>query len=177
MNTPNFTVWKTIRLGGLAISDIGRAIRLQKELHIGWCGGDILPGPDFSLIEVETQVDLVKISVRSLGFECPTVLENLLVKASEMGLSTCPAEVGPQLFLQYADQPKEERLYIGMNPIRRVPDADDNDSYHIFGVEHREDETERYYGRWLAGCNCRGVRRTCIGWHPDDVFVFVLPRK
>ena len=50
-------------------------------------------------------------------------------RARELGLELVPAEVGPQLRLQYKDQPIGEMLYIAMEPIA---ESDSKNTYVFF---------------------------------------------
>jgi hypothetical protein len=114
----SFQIWKTIKLGtGFKTADeFHRAIKDSGYL-IGEWADDILGKPAFSVATKETDVDLVTVTVAQLGFENGAVRKEIYDKAIELGLELCPAEVGPQLRLQYKDQPKREWLYIGMEPI------------------------------------------------------------
>ena len=62
-------------------------------------------------------VDLVVVSAAELGTPPETSLVDVYARAQESGLALAPAEVGPQLRLQYLDQPIGEFLHVGMNPI------------------------------------------------------------
>ena len=65
----------------------------------------------------EVDVDLVVVSAAELGTPTETSLVDVYARAQERGLALAPAEVGPQLRLQYLDQPIGEFLHVGMNPI------------------------------------------------------------
>ena len=60
---------------------------------------------------------MVVVSVAELGFKDGATREQIYARAKELGLDLCPAEVGPQLRLQYKDQPNGEWLVIAMEPI------------------------------------------------------------
>ena len=62
-------------------------------------------------------MDLVVVSGADLGTPTETSLVDVYARAQERGLALAPAEVGPQLRLQYLDQPIGEFLHVGMNPI------------------------------------------------------------
>ncbi|MGB8827475.1 MAG: hypothetical protein WCD25_29505, partial [Pseudolabrys sp.] len=62
-------------------------------------------------------VDLVVVSGADLGTQTEPSLADVYARAQAHGLALAPAEVGPQLRLQYLDQPIGEFLYVGMNPI------------------------------------------------------------
>lgn len=131
-------------------------------MKIGGWGNDILGEHAFTVSETEMEVDLVNVSVGELGFKQGAPWRDIIAKALSFGLELCPNEVGPQLRLQYTDQPKGEWLLVGMESI-----TDLDGSLGVFRVEHGGDEL------WLYGD--RG--------HPDDVWysgnrvLFVRPRK
>ncbi|MFZ2832027.1 MAG: hypothetical protein WAZ40_02645 [Minisyncoccia bacterium] len=155
----NFPIWKTIRLGtGLKTPDDFRAAIKAAGMYIGDWGNDILGKPAFTVSPEETEVDLVVVSNADLGFKDGTKLEDTYARALELGLELCPNEVGPQLRLQYTDQPNGEWLLVAMEPII------DSDGFRgLFGVK-RDDGG----GRYLNGYN-GGPDRV---WGADARFVF-----
>jgi len=164
--TPHeFSIWKTVKLGtGLKTADDFRTALKKGKNRISNWGNDILGKPAFTASETEMDVDLVNVSVADLdlGFKDGAYRRDIIAKALELGLQLCPAEVGPQLRLQYADQPKGEWLVIGMEPI-----TDSGGHLNVFGVAHDRG------GRWLYGSN--GYPDPF--WDADDRFVFVRPSK
>lgn len=123
---------------------------------------DILESPDFKVAGERGNYDLVEVSVRSLGFDKNTRYDVICARALELGLELCPAEVGPQLRLQYKDQPLGEYLIVAMNAIN-----DSGGSPRVFNVHRSAD------GLWLDSNDGRPVR----GWDPEHRFVFLRPRK
>lgn len=115
----NWSAWKTIKLGtGLKSADDFRKAITASGMKIGDWANDILGKPEFTAISQETELGLVVVSVAELGFKKGATREQIYNRAKERGLELCPAEVGPQLRLQYVDQPLNDRLVIGMEPIR-----------------------------------------------------------
>ncbi|MBP7540497.1 MAG: hypothetical protein KA802_11170 [Saprospiraceae bacterium] len=108
-------VWKRIVLGTyrnkkellLALENKGISVIDSKSIY---------DSPSFQLSPVQKECDLIRISVRELGFNHPTLYQDICKKAQEIGLKLCPAEVAPQLKLQYK-QPRGEYLTIGMELI------------------------------------------------------------
>ena len=81
----------------------------------------------------------------------------LFERAEERGWKKCPVEVGPQLRLQYLDQPYGEWLVIAMEPI-----ADSGGDLELFNVYHGDG------GRWLGSfCGSPG-----FVWNGVYQFVF-----
>ena len=111
-------VWKTIKLGsGLKTADDFRRSLKDNGFKLGDWANDILGKPAFTVATEETEIDLVVVTVAELGFKNGATREQIYARAKERGLDLCPAEVGPQLRLQYKDQPTGEWLVIGMEPI------------------------------------------------------------
>ena len=74
--------------------------------------------PDFIVSNTRTQVTLVNISVADLGFKGGASYPDIYKRAQELGLQLAPAEVGPQLRLQYLEPSYAEvDMYIGISPI------------------------------------------------------------
>ena len=58
-------------------------------------------------------------SAAELGFETDTAsLADIYARARQLGFGLAPAELAPQLRLQYFDQPIGEFLIIGMEPLK-----------------------------------------------------------
>ena len=138
----NFIVWRTIKLGTLKNSDALRKAMKKADFKIGYGGNDILGKPAFTVVSAEEEIQLVNLSVADLGFKEGANYGNICAKAKELGLELCPNEVGPQLRLQYKNQPKGEYLRIAMEPIT---DSDGDGYLNIFLVVHDDD------GLWLHG--------------------------
>jgi hypothetical protein len=109
--------WKTIAVGTFADS-----IALRNALDAAGCGGqaaEILARPAFTVSSNKTDVELVAVSAADLGFKTDTVtLAAVYARARLLGFQLAEAEVGPQLRLQYVDQPIGEFLIVGMKPIK-----------------------------------------------------------
>ncbi len=114
----NWQVWKTILLGtGPKTADDFRKALKKGRHEIGNWGNDILGKPAFKVSETKIEVDLVRATVGELGFKNGATNAEIFERAKELGLELCPNEVGPQLRLQYEDQPTGEWLLIAMEPI------------------------------------------------------------
>lgn len=136
-----FPVWKTIKLGtGLTTADDFRNVLRASGCRIGNWANDILGQPAFMASPEEQELDLVVVSVAELGFKNGATRKDIYKRAQELGLDFCPAEVGPQLRLEYKDQPNGEWFLIGMEPI-----ADSDGDLKVFLVGHVE------LGQWLDG--------------------------
>lgn len=165
-----FPTWKTVRIGTHKKLNSLRKDIEKNGFNIAYgCGsaGGFMTKELFyhfekvTLAKEETMVDLVNISVGDLGFET-TVLRNIYARAIESGLSLCLAEVGPQLRLQYADQPFGEKLHIAMETIYGA-----DGGHHIFKVERNE------RGLWLCTEDtATATSIECYLWHSGDRFVF-----
>ena len=68
-------------------------------------------------LKQKEKVDLVSFSVGQLGFPNGATLQQIYDKAKELDLELCPPQVGPELRLNYKDQPNGEWLRIAMEAI------------------------------------------------------------
>ncbi|WP_426413515.1 hypothetical protein [Bradyrhizobium ganzhouense] len=112
-------VWKRITLGSYSNSLTLRNAMDAIGCHVGGSAAEILARPAFIVSSTKKEVELVTVSAAALGFETDTVtLAAMYERAKRLGLRIAAAEVGPQLRLQYLDQPLGEFLIIAMDPIR-----------------------------------------------------------
>ncbi len=157
--------WKQIKLGiGLGTADGFRKAIINSGLRISDWAIDMLANKAFTAAIKEQEIDLVVMSVKELGFKRITRYHQICARAKELGLELCPAEVGPQLRLQYLDQPKNEWLVIAM--MEGIRDSSGHGLF-TFCVGHNQD------GRWLR---VEHGYYDCA-WDLNEQFVFVLPRK
>jgi len=112
-------VWKTIKIGTFSNS-----FALLNAMSAIGCGvGDsaaaALARPAFTVSGTKVAVELLTVSAAELGLQGETAsLRKIYALAQQLGFGLAPAEIAPQLRLQYLDQPIGEFLIIGMEPIR-----------------------------------------------------------
>jgi hypothetical protein len=111
--------WKTITVGTFAdLSALDDALDAA-GCAVGDKAGEVLARPAFTLSASKTNVELFAVSAAELGFQTDTAsLADIYARAKQVGFGLAAAEIGPQLRLQYFDQPIGEFLIIGMEPIR-----------------------------------------------------------
>ena len=153
-----FKVWKTIKLGTHKNVDTLKKALTEASFRIGDWANDILGKEAFKIAATEEEIDLVTVTVAELGFKDGAKYSAICERGLQLGLELCPNEVGPQLRLQYKDQPKGEWLRIAMEAIT------DSDGYlFIFAVGYDRGEL------WLFGYFGHPGRV----YFADDRFVFV----
>lgn len=114
----DIAIWKTIKVGTFADSMRLRNALASMGCNVGGQAAEILARPAFTVGSQETDVELVVVSPAQLGFTFDAVaLADVYARARQFGFELAAAEIGPQLRIQYLDQPMGEFLTIGMEPI------------------------------------------------------------
>lgn len=156
------------------------AVSLDAEL--------LMESEDFEISKIPERINLIRVSIESLGFKSPPVnIDEIYYKAEKLGLELCPAEVGPYLRLQYQNQPNDEILVIGMKPVSIT------NTYHagvfmvgnaVFSPQYQWSpkpalvplivtDEEKYYNDG----SYRIARKTHNFNNLKTTFVFVVPHK
>lgn len=128
-NTQEFKVWKTVKLGVGPRTGEGL---LREILSAGF---DQDSGNASSALKrhftphpKEEEIDMVALEMHQVGYfpsgmrvndlTARTVeLDGIYRWAKYVGLDLCPMEVGPQLRIEYKDQPMDESILIAMEPL------------------------------------------------------------
>ncbi|TAL50595.1 hypothetical protein EPN81_02400 [Patescibacteria group bacterium] len=120
--------------------------------------------PDWRKWKIKSpeEITLIRLHVKDLGFPDGATTDQIYARAEELGLEFCPPEVGPQFRLQYANQPMDEYVYVGM---KQIPDSDGGPS--VFRVE-RDDGGSWLFSAWAKPADA---------WDADYQFVFRLRKK
>ncbi len=137
-NADQIPVWKTINIGtfrsvinlreALEASECGAATPINSTnlaraatvpCKLGDSANEILGRPGFELSRRPSEIELVLVSGKDLGFRPGSEpgLNEIYERAESLGFALCPPEVGPQLRLQYTDQKIGEFLPIAMRAI------------------------------------------------------------
>ena len=164
MTNARFKVWRTIKLGtGLKTANNFRKALKGSGFNISDWVNDILSKRAFadSVSPIPIEVDLCIATKADLTGkkECGTTAE-VFDGIRRLGGELCSDEVGPQLRLQYRDQPKNERLLIAMEVITDDYDGDRS----VFCVGHTGG-----VGLWIdvsGGCGPNDF------WSGDNRWVF-----
>jgi hypothetical protein len=118
LNKPaQFQIWRKITLGTYKGVDGYRRELDSAGIKVGDAADEILGRPAFSYGAMKTDVELVLVSAADLGVQTESSLAGVYKRARQVGLELCPAEVGPQLRLEYRNQPLGEALDIAMEPL------------------------------------------------------------
>ncbi|MBU1104648.1 hypothetical protein KJ664_01970 [Patescibacteria group bacterium] len=149
-------IFKTIEIGTHSEAETLRHAVESFGARVSTWAGDILA--ETPLGQSKQLLNLVTATVAELGYPNGTQLRNVFKAGLARGWELCPAEVGPQLRLQYPDQPDNEWLVIAMEPLR---DSD--------GVPSLFDVYCHGGTRWLSA----NYGKPDDFWHASDRFVFV----
>jgi len=154
--------WKAIELGTYKnIEELRKAIEARGDKIREW-DGDILKNVELSWRKKE--IFLAILTVKELtGKDEATLKEIYDAIAKNPDISLCPAEVGPQLRLQYSDQPTGEELCIAMEPIN----SEEHRLRFYFDVDHISDNLE------LAGM----IYRNSLVYRDTVRFVVAVSEK
>lgn len=153
---PVTSIWRQISIGTTPRDKIIPTLK-EHGMNVSDWSADIMKQDAFTVVQEEEQIDLVRVSVRELGFDKATRYDAICQCANERGLELCPPEVGLQLRLQYLDQPLDEWLIIAIEAIRGADGA-----LNVFYVGHDDG------GLWLRSY-CGGPDNL---WNPGHRFVF-----
>jgi hypothetical protein len=149
----------TLKIGGKDFNQLQKELS-ENGINVSQYAEFMTRSHDFTTASTPQDQHLVRLKVSDLGFgnNYPTT-DQIYKRAKELGLELCPAEVGPQYRLQYKNQPMNEWLYVGMEPI-----ADPYGNPNVFLLEHYT------RGLWLSNSWAKPDRE----WRPEDEFVFGL---
>ncbi|MFA6397469.1 MAG: hypothetical protein WDK96_01315 [Candidatus Paceibacterota bacterium] len=123
----NFETWKTIDVIPQDLNVLNKTFKTN-NIKIGTYGDYLLflcKGNDQPydchlrktlLIETPVEIQLIKVTVADLGFRDGAIYPDICDRAEALDLDYCPYEAGPQLRLQYQDQPEGEKLHIPIKP-------------------------------------------------------------
>jgi len=127
---------KTIELTTKNSEEYAKELTKQGYKISDWAG-DMLN--KMEPLKNNEKADIVSFSVEQLGFPNGATLQEIYNKAKELGLELCPPQVGPELRLNYKDQPNGEYLRIAMESI-----SDRDGDPNLFEVERYGSES------WLS---------------------------
>jgi hypothetical protein len=168
------TVWKTINVGGTNTENLLAAVKKAGN-EIGDYARDLTTKDAFVIAEKPDKADLViisiaDISIAELGFKSNPRTDTFMTpefcaqwSAENLDgqvIELCKPEDGPQLRLQYTDQPNGEVLWMAMERI-----TDSGGDPRVFRVGRNDDGTPWLYTDWTS------PGRT---WDLDDRLVFRL---
>jgi len=115
---------KWISLGGYEDVHVLRRALDSVNVKVGLGANKILGNSAFVLSRTKKDVTLTIATVADLGFgDEGASLSAIYIRARQLGVELCPAELGPLLRLRYLSQPVGEWLHIGMTPIPTGADS------------------------------------------------------
>ncbi len=104
--------------------------------------------------------EVVFMSGEELGFDKPVSREEICARAEEFSLELCFDEMGPQLRIQWIDQPVHSSVLMAMEPV-----LDAQGYPQIFTVGRGDEEC----GKWLSAVSGQD---DCL-WAPLYIWAFI----
>jgi hypothetical protein len=144
-----------IEIGGKDKDQLKKELQ-EKNIYISNWADDLLRSKDFATSKTVENANLVRLTVSDLGLPSGGTTDEIYKRANDLGLELCPAEVGPNLRLQYSGK---EWMLIAMKQISDRPGYPD-----VFYLYGNADRLKLY-----------GYRtRPSSWWRSGDGFVFSL---
>jgi len=157
-----FRTWRTTTIGSYKGVSAYRDALDAAKIKIGDAANEILGRAAFPYAREKTVVELAVVSAAELGVESESSLADFYNRARQLGLVLCPAEVAPQLRLDYRDQPRGETLIIAMEPVNT----------------YSGEPTILSLVNWGSGLALLGgTGRSDFMVHPYFRFVFAFPER
>jgi len=145
----------SIEIGGKTKDQIKQELE-AKKIHVSSYANDLLESKDFETSPNTEQTDLVRLTVKDMGFSNGATTEEIYKRAEELGLELCAPEIGPRLRLATSIS---EWTLIGMKQISG------RDGYpRVFNLSALGAEL------WLFAGGAGPDRR----WNDGDLWVFAL---
>ncbi len=172
-----FRVWKTLQPSPTVknIDDYCRNIRAIQRIRFSEEAEDIIGKPDFRVPNHKIRLNLCIATVRELTGKQEAPLREIF-KAIERVGRLCPNWVGPELRLQYKNQPENESLTISMEPI-----IGSKGELHLFYLDSDNRElwlcTDSFDPNWDDPSSQYYCDGAYAGWYCSGKFVFVLHNK
>ncbi|HBD05531.1 TPA: hypothetical protein DCZ32_03675, partial [Candidatus Uhrbacteria bacterium] len=144
-----------VELGGKSKNELIKELK-QKNIYVSDWANQLLDSKDFQVLKKTEHADLVRLTVKDLGFDNGATIDEIFKKAIELGMELCPPEVGPQLRLSYTGT---DWMLIGMKQI-----SDRGGNPHVFYL---------HSDAAVLKLNASHAKPE-IGWTSVDGFVFRL---
>jgi hypothetical protein len=158
----------TVFIGGLDRAALRSALRVR-DVRLNRAAEALFHDRRFTTSSGQFPLHIACLSVADLGFVHGAVYEQLTQRATNLGFSECPLELGPYLRLQMGQQPE----------LPDLPDAPPNAPPGSITIASRPiDDTEEtpkgFYLRKISGALwLRGYwAPTTHVWNPNDLLVF-----
>lgn len=159
----------TVDLGGITKAEL-RAKLQTAGVQLNAYAIALFDDDRFTVSEIPVSVEVEEVTVASLGLIVGATYDRIVEEAFRRGYALCHRDLGPQLRLQYRDQPEG---LIGSPPTKHCAPPG---SITIASepLAHDEVTPRGFYLRkmdgvlWLRGYCCADSHI----WSPDDVLVF-----
>lgn len=165
---------RKVRIGGIGKLELQSKLQLA-GVQLNEAARVLFADARFTTSATDFLVDVVELSVASLGLGSGGMFDHIVERAAAVGLRLCPLELGPYLRLQYANQPEgcigypasQHRAPPGSITVASAPLADD------------EETPKGFYLRRIEGVLWLRAYRSWSGhvWSPEDAFVFWWTRN
>jgi hypothetical protein len=159
----------TVRYGGMNLIELLEALNAQ-HIQLNASATALFEHPDFVTSALQSQLEVVQVSVANLGFTSGATTPDIYVQAKLHGLALCPTEFAAYYRLGYLEQPEGS---IGFATTQHCAPPG---SVTIASAAISPDDTvpKGFYLRriegalWLRGYHCDAEHI----WNPQDVFAF-----
>ena len=106
-----FEVFKEISLGGLTKEDLIQKL-VSKNIQFNKYANLLFDDPSFAPSNTIEKIKLYKVSLVDLGLTKPSIYEDIVSRAEELGLKLCPLVLAAYLRLEYLEQPEGPYLKV-----------------------------------------------------------------